>query len=147
MTESVSPNPTKRFPSEAANELSLLPLREKARMRGVPFGALTSFLSRQRLCRKCHSEAQPKNLVFVTSEKCEMLRGIYPELRRRAQHDISALSRIATQPLKGDDANSSPPVRNPPNVAFAGPARPRAFFDSWHGESNVGLGLVGASLR
>jgi hypothetical protein len=38
----------KTFSTEAVNELSLLPLREKARMRGVRFGTLTSFLSRQR---------------------------------------------------------------------------------------------------
>jgi hypothetical protein len=37
---------------------------------------------------RCHSEAQPKNLDFVTAGKCGML--------RFAQHDIDEISRIAT---------------------------------------------------
>ena len=36
-----------------------------------------------------------KNLVFITAAKCEMLRS--------AQHDISALSRIATQSRRGEE--------------------------------------------
>ena len=44
-----------------------------------------------------HSEAQPKNLGFVRSRKSAMLREVYPERSRRAQHDTNKHPPAVTQ--------------------------------------------------
>jgi hypothetical protein len=46
---------------------------------------------------ECHSEAQPKNLLFRKPLEKQMLRGVYPESHRRTQHDIQVISCITTQ--------------------------------------------------
>ena len=51
------------------------------------------------LSTECHSEAQPKNLLFRKPLEKQMLRGVYPESHRRTQHDIQVISCIATQSL------------------------------------------------
>ena len=51
------------------------------------------------LSTECHSEAQPKNLLFRMPLEKQMLRGVYPESHRRIQHDIQVISCIATQSL------------------------------------------------
>src|SRR5919109_1266433 len=48
----------------------------------------------QETASQCHSEPKAKNLVFVSSKKCEMLRS--------AQHDTCRTFRIARQPPKGE---------------------------------------------
>src|SRR5919108_4529096 len=51
-------------------------------------------LARSETVSQCHSEPKAKNLVFVSSKKCEMLRS--------AQHDTCRTFRIARQPPKGE---------------------------------------------
>ena len=78
--------------------------------------ALDSPHSPLELCRNCHSEAKPRNLVFVSSRQDEIPRGVYPELCRRARDDsngrlphcdtVSFHSGMQTQPQFSDSLRS-----------------------------------------
>jgi DNA-directed RNA polymerase subunit omega len=59
---------------------------------------------------------QPKDLVFVSDRKCEILRGVYPELRRRAQNDLYLALVFATQrgAAGGDHPGNSRSKKNRP---------------------------------
>jgi hypothetical protein len=74
------------------------------------------------LSTECHSEAQPKNLLFRKPLEKQMLRGVYPESHRRTQHDIQVISCIATRTARDlfrKQRNETPSYQNPLSGLYA----------------------------